>query len=270
MMPVNIINNIFDFFDSIEITNQTIQLPDSKKSLKGIKIAHISDLHINKWNMPLLEASIEKINTTKPDIVVISGDIICNGKKFLPELFSFFKKIKSKYGIYACLGNHDHSDGNDGKDVLNAYNNSDIRVLNNESEKIIIEDSSIYITGIDDYKLGQQDLKKATKHIPEEENFLLLAHNPINFEELAMKNPLAVFAGHTHGGQLYLDCIKQIYKKLLKHKYIRGKYEYNNSMLYVNRGIGTSMFSDVAFDKKFYLNTPRFNSKPEIAVFEFV
>ncbi|MFA6990179.1 MAG: metallophosphoesterase [Candidatus Gastranaerophilaceae bacterium] len=263
------IDTVFNFFDLIEITRQTIKLPDSKKLLKGIKVAHISDLHINMWNISLIDESIEKMNSLNPDIVVIAGDLICSGKKFLPDLFSILKKIKSKYGIYACFGNHDYSDGDSGQEIVRNYNKSNIRVLNNESQKITIKNTEIYIAGIDDYHMGHQDFKKTFKNIPDEEKCLLLTHNPVNFEELSSYNPLVVFAGHTHGGQLYLPFVNQLYKKFLNHKYIRGRHEHNNSILYVNRGIGTSMFSDVIFKKKIYFNTPRFNSKPEITLFDF-
>ena len=268
MLP-KIADKVFSFFDLIEITRQTIKLPESKKLLKGITLAQICDLHINMWNISLIDESIEKMNSLNPDIVVITGDVICNGRKFLPELFSILKKIKHKYGIYACIGNHDHSDGDNAREIIRNYNKYDIKVLNNESQNITIKNTPIYIAGLDDYDTGQQDFKKTFKNIPDEEKSLLLTHNPINFEQLSKYNPLVVFAGHTHGGQFYLPCIKQIYKNFLNHKYIRGRHEHDGSILYVNRGIGTCMFSDVVLKKKFYFNTPRFNSKPEITFFDF-
>jgi len=250
----------------VEVNFQKLFLNVFDKNLNGLKIAQISDLHINKWNKGLIEETIDKVNSLKPDIITITGDIICNGKKFIPDLVFLFKQLKSKYGIYACLGNHDHSDGEDGKRVIKAYNDSDIRILVNESEVLQLDGGKIQVAGADDFELGDQNIEKMTSNLVDEMTSLFLVHNPVNFRSFTPYNPALVLSGHTHGGQFYWSFLHNVYKSLCG-EFLSGLYYYENSALYVNRGIGTAMFSPVILNKKVYIKTPRINSKPEITFF---
>lgn len=270
-MLINIAHKVKCFFiEPIEIITEQISVTPKEAFLEGLRIVQISDLHINKWNIELVESCIEKTNALSPDIILISGDIICNGYKFLPELLSFFKKLKSKFGVYACLGNHDYSDGDESQRIVDTFSKANIKTLTNESEQLDINGMKLAIAGLDDYKYGHQDISKSIKNIDKNIPFFFLTHNPRNFKELAKYNPLAVFAGHTHGGQIYLPFLGTIYEKIIGSEYLQGKYTHNNIPLYVNRGIGTAMLSEVLFNKKLLINTPRFNARPEITLFEFI
>ena len=74
-----------------------------------------------------------------------------------------FKQLNAKYGKYSCLGNHDYSDGDDGNRIINAYSKSGIRILVNESDEIKIGNAEINLAGVDDFTLGNQNLKKLSK-----------------------------------------------------------------------------------------------------------
>ena len=251
----------------IEITVNEIYLNKDKGRLNNLIIAQISDLHANKWNLELIEHTVELINKIKPDILTMTGDAICNGEKFIPNLINCFKEINAKYGKFACLGNHDHSDGHDSLKIQEAYKKSDFQILINNSDKINIDGESLYIAGADDIELGDQNISKMTENIPENAASVFLVHNPLNFREFTKFNPNLVISGHTHGGQLYSSQLGFLYKYILQTKYISGLYNLNKSSLYVNRGIGTALIAPVIFNKKFIINTPRINSKPEISLF---
>ena len=71
----------------------------------------LADLHLG-YNIGChqMEQMTEKVNAQNPDLVVIAGDIFDNEYEALddPErLISILKGIKSKYGVFACYGNHD-------------------------------------------------------------------------------------------------------------------------------------------------------------------
>ena len=72
------------FSKKIEVTVQDVKVDNLDKGLDGIVIAQISDLHINDKNVELVEHAVEILNTLNPDIVTMTGDAICNGKKFIP------------------------------------------------------------------------------------------------------------------------------------------------------------------------------------------
>ncbi len=254
--------------EKVEINEQELKLKNFSEQLNGLRVVQISDLHINRWNKALIEETVDRVNSLKADIVVITGDVICNGKKYIPDLISMLKQINATFGKYACLGNHDHSDGDDGQAIIDAYNKADIRILVNESEKLFIKGTPVNIAGADDIELGDQNIFKMMKNINDQKNCIFLTHNPINFKEFARHRPSIVLSGHTHGCQFYSEILNSIYKSILGCEFIKGIYKYGISKLYVNRGIGTSLLTPEIFNKKFYIKTPRLNSTPEITLFK--
>ncbi|EKE04544.1 MAG: hypothetical protein ACD_20C00051G0010 [uncultured bacterium] len=254
----------------IDITVQDIKIDNLETSLNGLLIAQISDLHINEWHMEIVEQAISILNKLNPDIVVMTGDAICNGQKFIPDLTRLFKEINPKYGKFACIGNHDHSDGDNGRRIQELYRKTDFKLLVNESVKVNIQGETLYIAGADDIELGDQNIIKMVKDLPKEATSIFLTHNPFNFQDFAQFNPNLVLAGHTHGGQLYFSMLKFIYNLRLGCNYISGLYNLDQTNLYVNRGIGTALIAPKIFNKEFIINTPRINSKPEISLFRLI
>ena len=254
----------------IDITVQDIKIDKLETSLNGLLIAQISDLHINEWHMEIVEQAISILNKLNPDIVVMTGDAICNGQKFIPDLTRLFKEINPKYGKFACIGNHDHSDGDNGRRIQELYRKTDFKLLVNESVKVNIQGETLYIAGADDIELGDQNIIKMVKNLPKEASSIFLTHNPFNFQDFAQFNPNLVLAGHTHGGQLYFSMLKFIYNLRLGCNYISGLYNLDQTNLYVNRGIGTALIAPKIFNKEFIINTPRINSKPEISLFRLI
>jgi predicted MPP superfamily phosphohydrolase len=234
---------------------------------QSLVLLQLSDLHINRWNIIYLDEIIEKTNAIKPDIIVFTGDFICSGKKYIPDLINFLQKLTAKYGKYACLGNHDHSDGDDGKRIIKACCKSSFQMLVNEPKTLSIKGKELIIAGADDIELGEQNIEKMAKNISQQAKSIFLTHNPVNFRAFAEYSPNLVLSGHTHGGQIYSRAVKLLYNLLFSNNYISGLYEHNGSTLYVNKGIGTAMLSPVLLNKKVYINTPRINTKPEITVF---
>lgn len=266
----NILESLRSLSNRIEITVHNVHIDNLDNNLNGLTIAQISDLHINKWNIELIEHTIDTLNRLNADIVTITGDIICNGQSFIPDLVNMFKKINAKYGVYSCLGNHDHSDGDNSLRIQNAYKKCDVNLLVNESDKININGSELFIAGADDIELGEQNISSMVKNISDVSRSIFLVHNPINFKYLSKFNPDLILAGHTHGGQFEIATFKFFYKLIANTKYISGKYSLSKSMLYVNRGIGTAILAPKVFGKKITIKTPRINSKPEISVFKLL
>lgn len=268
------LNDIAGFLErlsrKIDVTVQDIKIDKLENSLDSLLVAQISDLHINEWNMEIIENAISIVNRLNPDIVVMTGDAICNGQKFFPDLTRLFKEINPKYGKFACIGNHDHSDGDNSLRIQELYRKTDFQVLVNESIKVNIQGETLYIAGADDIELGEQNIIKMVKDLPKEATSIFLTHNPFNFKDFAQFNPNLVLAGHTHGGQLYFSMLKFIYNLSFGCNYISGLYNLDQANLYVNRGIGTALIAPKIFNKEFIINTPRINSTPEISLFRLV
>ena len=120
--------------NKLEVTNYTIQ----DKELEGVKIVFASDFHIKPYGQKRLEKVVEIINAQNPDIVVSAGDFVCGHTEHSTmhpqKIAEGLSKVKSKYGFYTTLGNHDGWYGPN--EVQKYLENNGIKVLNNQNVKL--------------------------------------------------------------------------------------------------------------------------------------
>jgi len=191
----------------IKHADYTVKI-EKESALKNLNIVLISDLHLgylndDKW----LAKIVDKVNSLEPDIVCIAGDVFNDNLKALPnpaQAGRSLKSIKSTYGVYACMGNHDG--GNSFDEMLRFLEQNNVRTL--LDEQVIIEDKFIIIGRRDSSPIGNQGearKKWQNTYIPEENKNLpviVLDHNPANIKEYGNEVDL-IFSGHTHKGQMF-------------------------------------------------------------------
>lgn len=235
------------------------------KKFSGLKVIQLSDLHISKFNFDIIESVIEKINSLYADIVVITGDFICHNEMHIDELKKFLKKINAKIGKYACLGNHDYADNDCGKKIEKILSGADFKLLKNSRDEFFFNHQKIGFSGLDDYENGTIYYKNSIVN-----DDIVLSHNPITFVEAAKYSPALMLSGHTHGVQMKSGIIQHLINKFSGHDYTEGLFKKQDSLLYVNRGVGNVVWNPKILSKEYLIHTPRINSKAEITMFEFV
>ncbi len=246
--------SIFIEPNRLQVTNYTIQDSD----LSGIKIVFASDFHIKPNQQKRLEKIVELINLQNPDLVLSAGDFVCGHLKHTtmqPEgIAKGLGKIKSKYGIYTTLGNHDL--WHDVQKFTNALKNNNIRVLNNSNEKLIINGKTLYIAGIQYKPKNILQISKALENT--QKPTIMITHSPDEFPKMQRERVSLVLAGHTHGGQIRIPFIGPLFTaSSYGDKYAKGFIEENGKKMITTTGIGTSILPI------------RFNCPPEIVVIEF-
>ncbi|MCX8188226.1 MAG: metallophosphoesterase [Nitrososphaeria archaeon] len=218
-----------------------------------ITIVHITDLHLKEFSLREKEA-IKRINSIKKDLTVITGDFIENrdGIKYLKM---FLSELENNKPVYAVLGNWDYW-SNSLNELINVLENYKIKLLVNENIKETVGSSELYIVGVDDPYTGNHDIQKALNNIEREKPIILLAHSPQIIDEAVSNKISLVLAGHTHGGQVSIPLIGSPFIPLPEkyRKYVSGLYKVGDTIMYVNRGIGTSIANI------------RFLCPPEVAV----
>jgi len=176
-----------------------------------------------------------KVNELKPDIVVITGDLVDTNLKYAKPALDELKNIKSKYGNYFIVGNHEYFHGV--TSIIDYVNTLGFKTLENENVYIGEENKGFYLAGVYDvfgYKIQsyEPDLNKALKGT-KAQPIVLLAHQPRYIKEV--KDVDLVLSGHTHGGQIapFNLLVK------LQQPYLKGLYEHNEkTQIYVNKGTG--------------------------------
>lgn len=229
-------------------------------SFDGLRIVHISDLHLDGWeghDTELLRR-VEEINALQPDIICFTGDLI----SFSPEELKPFLPILSKlrtYGgnrIYAILGNHDYMP------YTRSYSERQRRqalqelihlerqelgwtVLLNESAVIHRAGDSIAILGCENQSVGAHavvqrgDLSKTVQGVDSMFS-VLLTHDPSQWrkEVVPQTNIPLTLSGHTHAMQLRIGSFtpsKWVYPEC------DGLYTEGSQRLYVNIGLGGTL-----------------------------
>jgi len=184
----------------VKIKNET--------DISDLNIVLLSDLHLGSVSSEArLDNIVNEINSLKPDVVCFAGDFFDtdfsatrNPKKDIKAL----KGIKSTYGAYACLGNHDA--GKTLPQMKKFLKESSITLL---SEDYTVIDKRLVLAGrLDSSPIGgngNQKRKDFNKIIAEKDKTLptiVLDHNPKNISEYNGNADL-ILCGHTHEGQIF-------------------------------------------------------------------
>lgn len=222
------------------------------KSSKGLKIVHLSDIHINKLYISA-DKIVKSIAEIKPDIILLSGDYI-EKEKNIPEFIKFLCPIAASYPVYLTLGNHDHKALKYNIEKISSFINliykTGAAVLLNESIRIEKNNTHYNIIGIDDLKHGNPDINRAFKDIvPSIDSDcinIVFSHNPDIVLSLPPEKVDYLFCGHFHGGQIWMPFhleFKLMRKEnLSKMGYYRGLHKIRGINIYINRGLGNVVF----------------------------
>lgn len=236
------------------IAIRTYEINTTKIS-NDFTIAHISDLHSQMYGENQKQL-IDKVIESKPDIIVLTGDIIddkvdINGAKL------FLEGIKNIAPIYYVTGNHEFWAINT-NEILSIIESYGIHILDDEIKKINVKEQDIVISGINDPDVENKLYSdEFLSELSNSEFNILLAHRPERIDEYIKYNVDLVLAGHAHGGQF---AIPYILNGLFSPnqgffpKYAGGQYYIEDKAMIVSRGL--------SFNK--YI--PRFYNKPEIVI----
>lgn len=224
----------------------------------GLKIIHISDIHYGRiTSTKMIKKIIKEVNLIKPDIIVITGDLIDKDATLAEKDISFLKdslaKLESKYGKYAIYGNHDITYGRE--KIEEIYKYSSFKLLVNDYDIIYgKKNEPLFIGGLDSLLEGEQDIEKAMSYFNDHEDILykiLLVHEPDSTDNILEKYPNTnlILAGHSHNGQVRLPLIGAIYTPSGSKKYYDNYYKINETDLYISSGIGVSRINFRLFNK---------------------
>lgn len=225
-----------DEANSLSLEHVEITIKRLPRKLDGLKIVHLSDTHHSPFtDLKHIERAVKVANRLRPDMFLLTGDYVSHERQYIAPVAAVLGRLKAKYGIYACLGNHDH--WTDADLVTDLFRGEGIDMLVNEGFRFEARGSSFWLCGVDDHMVGKTDVPAALKGSFPDEMKLLLAHNPIIFREAARYGVDLTLSGHTHGGQIK---VRSDEKRILpKRKLKAGLHVRRSSQIYITRGIGT-------------------------------
>jgi uncharacterized protein len=234
-----------------ELEHFSIQVGGLSSSLSQLTIAHLTDIHVGPFMPPEeLALYVDAVNRLRPDLIALTGDFVTGGDDEVSPCVATLAKLKARYGVFACLGNHDSYAGV-GDELAYLLGENGISTLRNDATTIRIRDTGIEILGIEDLGTGRPDLRRALKAAEKRpgEVKVLLSHRPEIFPVAARQGIDLVLSGHYHGGQVKLfSDPKSLSVARFLTPYAEGLYrlprgaetEKKGANLFVSRGVGVS------------------------------
>ncbi len=240
-------------------TSVSLSFNHLPKSFNGLKIVHISDMHIGSFfnNYSAVQRGIDQVNALNPDLILFTGDMVNNYADEVKGWEDVIGSLKAKYGKFSIFGNHDYGDyvqweSEEAKranlDKLRVYHEKmGFNLLTNEWLELKSDAGElIEIIGLENWGLGgfskYGDLSKAMNGTDANRFQILMSHDPSHWDAEVMQktNIDLTLAGHTHGMQFGVEIPGLIKWSPVKYRYPRwgGLYSEGKQHLYVNRGFG--------------------------------
>jgi uncharacterized protein len=189
-----------------ELEHFDILITGLSSSLSQLNIVQLTDIHVGPFMPPEeLAQYVEAVNQLRPDLIALTGDFVTKSHDEVLPCVETLAKLKARYGIFACLGNHDSYAGV-ADELTRLFGENGICTLRNDATAVQIGNSKVGVLGIDDPRRGQSDLQRALRAAQKDrgEVNILLSHRPEIFPTAAREGIDLVLSGHYHGGQVKL------------------------------------------------------------------
>ena len=255
--PLALLYGAFIERNTLQTREVEIASNNTPQSFDGYRIIHISDIHHRSFQgrEKTLEKFVDKINAQEADAILFTGDLVTQKTSELTAMEGILKKMRAKDGVFSILGNHDYSFYNrwkteeerikDAEALIDRQKAMQWDILLNECRNIARGKDSISIIGVENTSTNrkfrsfgnlQQALQDATGKFK-----ILMSHDPSHWRsEVIDKTDIDLtLSGHTHSMQFTIfgwSIISYVYKEF------NGLYREKNQYLYVNIGLGETMF----------------------------
>lgn len=227
-------------------------LPDLPEGLEGFRLVYMADLHLGPLSRSKnLAALVSNINDLHPDMICLGGDLAdgfpdwrCADATPRGSLAGLLGQLHSRYGTYACTGNHEYYSSY--TSWMRLWQEQNIHFLHNASVAIPHRDAQLLVAGLNDPVSGtrhasltpfaqaeQQAGLAPGADQPERVFRLLLDHRPSAVHANAALGAQLQLSGHTHGGQC--PGLSRAIAKA-NQGFVRGWYDVDGMPLYVTCG----------------------------------
>ncbi len=231
----------------IEISEYDYETDQLSFAFDGFRIVQLSDLHSKTFPKDN-ETLLRDVRGLKPDIIVLTGDIIDAGNHTdYAGTEHFMEQVVKIAPTYYVSGNHEQMlIPKRRMPYLEKVAETGVQYLDNEAVQISAESGQTFtLIGMDDLSL-QANILNTLVNDSKDSFKVLLAHEPQYFKDnYAESGANLVFSGHAHGGQFRIPIVHQgiwapdqgFFPKLTEGCFTEG-----NTTMYISRGLGNSAF----------------------------
>ena len=199
----------------LRVRHRVLHLDGWDPSLDGVRLLHLSDLHIGH-DTQRLTRFLRRSSRLEADVAVITGDFL-GGPKGVPLLEGVLGELTRRHKVVGILGNHEHRyhtrhlprNGRwrtrhyvDSAEIMDSLADAGVTMLRNSAHTLSLRGASLTFAGIDDLLGGHDDWDATLAGVSDPYSTVLLSHTPDAHERAASHGFPLVLSGHTHGGQV--------------------------------------------------------------------
>lgn len=255
---------------TIEVRRTQHRVAGLPEALAGFRIVMVADLQADQdTSDDELERYVRAVNAEDADLVLMAGDLITRGNKYIDVAARYAGRMRAGRGVYTCVGDHDNWAYGADMDrsvraITGALAAQGVKMIDNDvitfevggARMAVLFVTENYMQRSNGTMLGAMleatrgaDVRVVVTHQP----------SPALIDEARQAGVNLYLAGHTHGGQVtfwfpFLD----LTPAAMESRYVRGHFQLGSMRLIVSSGLGVSI---VPF---------RYNSTPTIDVIELV
>jgi len=239
---------------NLRTSRYTYSSPALPAGFCGFRLRQVSDYH----NTARLENRvINRIQAEKPDIIVITGDLIDCRKPDVPAGISLAEKLVKIAPVYMVCGNHEAKLA-DPKKVKKQLAAAGVNIIENRKITLHRGGDSITLRGLADPQSmakethSETDSRKQSYRgyvldfMKDTPGFsLVLAHRPEFIHTYRDSGINLALAGHAHGGQFgipFTDIGVFVPNQGLFPAWAAGYKTLDDTTMIISRGIGNSVF----------------------------
>jgi predicted MPP superfamily phosphohydrolase len=230
---------LFHPVTTTDLVVRHFEVPLPGLAVPRLRVVSLSDLHLTE---ELPEAYYQRVTrelaARDPDLVLFTGDYLSRIRR-LPLLEAYLMSLpRVRYGSFAVLGNHDHWLRDER--IEQAFTRAGITLLAGKCRVVDVAGSEALRLCGTEAPWGPGLTREAiAAEAPGSAPLVVMSHTPDNVYDLAELGAAAVFAGHTHGGQMRLPLFGAV---VIPSSYGRrfdlGHFTVEGTHLFVSAGIG--------------------------------
>lgn len=209
----------------LEIRHLTLPAPRLGRPLR---VVQISDVHVGSRTGAFLDRVVARLLPLKPDLVLITGDLVDFGRVPAAELAALGR---IDVPVYYCIGNHERYVDCD--EICARLEGHGVRVLR---DAVDVAEDGLVLLGIDDAERRTRVSEGLAGFGPLPEGYrILLYHRPDGLEDAAAAGVDLMLCGHTHAGQMvpFNFLVRRVFPRM------QGHFECEGTHLHVSTGTGT-------------------------------